>query len=202
MAFRIFIIAIVLICAYLVFETGRFVLLQNSLLKIDAEYVMGNAEGDITLVKFLDYNCSFCRDAHPIVSEAVRRDGNIAFIPRPVSILEHEGINPALLPFAAAKQGQGNFQAMHEALIANYRVIDEQVIQDLALELGLDHEKLKEDIESKDVLKAADKNLKLFLRYRLNGTPAYAVGKDILFIPKGTMNADDFLSVFAEARGR
>jgi len=200
MAYRIFISLIVIICAYLAFETVRYAFLQNSLLNEEPEYVLGNPEGDVTFVKFLDYSCKFCRDAHPVVNAAVKRDGNVKYLPRPVETLTSEGIKASLLPYAAAKQGK--FIEMHDALMENYRVIDDQVIQDLALQIGIDHEQLKRDIEDKNVIKKADKNMDLFNDYRLNATPAYAVGKGILLVPDRTFNENDFLTLFKEARGQ
>jgi len=200
MAYRIFISLIVIVCAYLAFETVRHLFLQNSLLNQESEYVLGNPDGDVTLVKFLDYSCKFCRDAHPIINDAVRRDGNVKFLPRPVSILGAQGINASLLPYAAAKQGK--FTEMHDALMDNYRVIDDQVIQDLALEIGIDHQQLKSDIEDKDVIKKAESNFKLFRSYRLIATPSYAIGKSILFSPDQDLSATDFITLFNEARGQ
>lgn len=166
----------------------------------DAEYVLGNPDGDVTFVKFLDYSCKFCREANPFITEAIRRDGNVKFLPRPVNVLDAEGLKASLLPYAAAKQGK--FAEMHEALIANYRVINDQVIQDLSLEIGIDHEQLKADLEDEDVIKKADKNMDLFKDYRLTGTPTYAIGKNILFTPDSNLNANDFITLFNEARGQ
>lgn len=37
----------------------------------------GNAQGDLTIVTFLDYNCPFCRLSAPILADLVKSDGNI-----------------------------------------------------------------------------------------------------------------------------
>lgn len=200
MAFRIFISLIVLICAYLAFETVRYQFLQHSLLNTDAEYVLGNPDGDVTFVEFLDYSCKHCRDAHPLIEQALRQDGNIKFIPRPISILGTEGINAALLPYAAARQGK--FIEMHNALMDNYRIIDEQVLQDLSLEIGIDHQKLQDDLADEDVLEAVQDNLDLFNSYNFQYVPSYAVGKGIVFTPDHDLATNEFLNLFQEARGQ
>ena len=43
-------------------------------------YVGGNLDGDITLVEFIDYKCSYCRKAAEIVRELLKEDNNIRFI--------------------------------------------------------------------------------------------------------------------------
>ena len=200
MAYRILISLIVLACAYLAFETVRFKLLQRVLLNTEAEYVLGNPDGDITFVKLFDYSCKACRDAYPIIARAIEQDGNVKFLVRPAQVMDTEGINSALLPYAAAKQGK--FGEMHRALIENYRVIDDQVLQDLSLEIGIDHEKLKADLENKDVLVAMNRNFNLIQDYRMHGIPAYAVGDKILFTPHRDLSVNDFLTLFNEARGQ
>lgn len=199
MGFRIFISIILLICVYFAYETVRLKVLQHSLLHAPAEHSLGNPDGDLVFVGFFEYNCAPCRASLPIIEEALKQDGQVKFIPRPVNIIENEGIDPALLVYAAAKHGK--FKQMHDALIKGYRPINGQVTLDLAEEVGIDPEALKADVKSKDVAKLARKNQKLFTRYRLAGTPAYAVGKNILFVSDRDLSANEFTDLFNEARG-
>ena len=199
MAFRVFISLIVIICAYLAFETIRYKLIQSSLLNEEPEYVLGNPDGDLTLVNFIDYSCPPCREGHPYLDRALQNDGNVKYIPRPISVLDAKGINAALLPYAAAKQGK--FSEMHYALIENYRMINDQVLQDLSLEIGVDHQQLKTDLEDKVVLEAFEKNMNLLKSYRLESIPSYAIDRNILFSPKDGVSVNEFLAIFGEARG-
>lgn len=200
MAYRIFISLIVLACAYFVFETVRFKILERSLINADAEYVLGNPEGDVTLVKFLDYSCSYCRTAHPVVTQAVKQDGRVKFLPKPVSILGEDGMNAALLVYAAGEQDL--FTEMHDAVIKNFHVIDDRLIQDLALIIGADATQLITDYKSDAVREKVEDNYRLFSRYHMKSTPTYAVGSDIIFSPDTDLNVQDFLNLFNEARGQ
>ncbi|MEM9139116.1 MAG: thioredoxin domain-containing protein, partial [Pseudomonadota bacterium] len=40
-------------------------------------FVAGNPDGDVTIVEFLDYQCGFCKRAHPVVEELLDRDPNL-----------------------------------------------------------------------------------------------------------------------------
>lgn len=197
MAFRVFISIIILACAYFAFETVRLSLLQRSLLNAESTHSLGNPDGDLVFVTFFDYSCAECRAGFPVIEAAVERDGNVKFIPRPLSFLDDQ--TPLIL-YAAAKQGK--FAEMHAALLENYRVVNDQVIEDLADNIGADSAQLITDMQSKDVQKLADKNSKLFTKYRLRSTPAYAVGKDILFASNATLSTNDFVTLFQEARER
>ena len=199
MAFRIFISLVVLACGYFAFEAGRLVFLQHSLLSAPDEQSLGNPDGDLVLVKFFEYSCSECRANFPVINQALNQDAQVKFIPRPRRAINGEGINPALVVYAASKHGK--FEAMHNALVQNYRIINDNVLADLASDVGLDPAVLAQDIKSKDVQKMAEKNEKLFARYRLVGTPAYAIGKDILFVPQDDLSANEFVTLFQLARG-
>ena len=50
-------------------------------------YVSGNPDGDITIVEFFDYQCSFCKRAHPEVTELLSTDGNIRLVKKEFPIL-------------------------------------------------------------------------------------------------------------------
>lgn len=199
MAFRIFIAVVLIAAAYFGFETVRLAWLQHSVLSADDAYVLGAKDGDVTLVKFLDYECKHCKDADPVVMGAVKRDGRVRFIPRPIGHEHEDGYYLSRLPYAAAQQGK--FFEMHAVLIENYRVVDEAVLRDLAQEAGVDFDRLVVDYESKTVIKLAERNEALFKKLRLRGTPSYSVGKTILFSPFDTPpDVDDFIAIFNEAR--
>ena len=199
MLFRIFIGVILIICAYLAYETVRLKIMQHSLLQAPVEYSLGNADGDLVFVSFFDYNCAQCRASLPLIKAAVEQDEQVKFIPRPIQTIENDGVDPALVLYAAGKHGK--FKEMHESLFNHYREINGQVLMDLAEEVGIDAEALKADVKSEEVAKLANRNVKLFQHFQLNGTPAYAVGKDILFVSDRDFNTDEFIDLFKEARG-
>lgn len=42
--------------------------------------VLGNPEGDVTIVEFFDYQCPYCKANHPPLTEVVEADGNIRLV--------------------------------------------------------------------------------------------------------------------------
>ncbi|MFK7839868.1 MAG: thioredoxin domain-containing protein [Bdellovibrionales bacterium] len=200
MAYRVFLALVLIVSAYFAFETIRFKFIQHSLVNADQEYVLGNPDGDVTFVKFLDYSCIYCRDAHPIIEQALSQDGRVKFLPKPVAILGEDSRKAALLAYAAGKQGK--FAEMHDAIMDNFRVISDRVIQDLALEIGADAQQLIADYNSDAVLEVFEKNVDSFRDYNMVATPTYAVGPNILFTPNDDIGVQDFLKVFDEARNQ
>lgn len=68
---------------------------DSSLIAVNAEaifddghsWVAGNPEGSVTLVKFSDYTCGFCKRAYPEVQDLLQLDGDIRFILKEMPIL-------------------------------------------------------------------------------------------------------------------
>lgn len=203
MIFRIFIGCLLLVSAYVALETAYMAWRKGGLLSAEDAYVLESEAADLTFVAFLDYNCSHCKDAHPLIQQALEDDGRIRFVPRPIDLLEGSEYKLSRFPYAAARQGEEYFAAMHDALLNEQRPVDDQVLQDITLVLGIDMQQLLQDYNSEAVIAEAAENMQMFERLRLRGIPSYAVGPDILFTTYArSPGLEDFASIFAEARGQ
>jgi protein-disulfide isomerase len=78
--------------------------------------VMGNPDGDVTLVEFFDYNCGYCRASLPIIEQLIERDPKVRVVFRELPILAEESRDAARASLAAAAQGR--FVPFHNALYA------------------------------------------------------------------------------------
>ena len=95
---------------------GDVALVANNAAAIFADgysWVGGNPEGDITVVEFLDYRCSFCRRAHPEVLDLVQGDGNIRYIVKEFPILGENSVLSSR--FALAVRAVAGDEAYAEA---------------------------------------------------------------------------------------
>ena len=66
--------------------------------------VLGNAEGDVTVVEFFDYNCPYCRRVKPEVRALIEADPNIRLVYREWPILGDGSVFAATAALAARKQ--------------------------------------------------------------------------------------------------
>ncbi|HZY66949.1 MAG TPA: thioredoxin domain-containing protein, partial [Devosia sp.] len=57
--------------------------------------VLGNPEGDVTLVEMFDYNCSYCRNALPDLATLIAEDPNLKVILKEFPILSEGSIEAA-----------------------------------------------------------------------------------------------------------
>jgi len=73
-------------------------------------HVGGNPDGDVTLVKFFDYNCAYCRQVAPLLLEAVAADPKLRVVFKEFSIL---GANSAFAAKAALAARPAGVEAQH-----------------------------------------------------------------------------------------
>jgi protein-disulfide isomerase len=198
MSFRVFITLVLLgnaIFAYLLFRQIRT---EMTLHNPPAGYSSGAAEADVTLVEFCDYTSTKCRSVDPVLREALKRDGNVRYVIRPVPV---DTTGEKYVQFVYAAGEQGKFIEMHDALITDFRALDEPRKAELAKLLGLDLEKLNKDMGSENVVKKMQENLRLTEAYGTTSFPQFIAG-NIVWQPQQKPAPEDFIAIFNEARGR
>jgi protein-disulfide isomerase len=95
----------------------------------------GNANGDVVIVDFNDYQCPYCKRAHQAVKQVVAADGKVKVIYKDLPILGEPSRIAALAALAAAKQGK--HLVFHDALMERRR-LDRARILEIAASVGLD----------------------------------------------------------------
>ncbi len=165
----------------------------------DDGYFQTTVGADLTVVEFLSYNCGYCKDMNPILTEAIRRDGRITYVPKPVLMEDEAAVLAAKAVYAAGLQG--GFLEMHHALLENTSPIDENLLLSLSLKLGLDGQELIDNLENSDINDTLIDNTIALTGLSGTGTPSFLIGERIFFpgmerIP----SVDDFLRMFEESR--
>ncbi|CCV08362.1 hypothetical protein MESS2_730258 [Mesorhizobium metallidurans STM 2683] len=139
--------------------------------------VGGNAEGNVTLVEFFDYNCPYCRQMAPIMEQAVADDPQLRIVYKEFPILGPDSLFAAKAALAA--QLQGKYGAFHKALFGARTRVTEAVVLKIAGETGLDVERMKSDMQKPDIQALIDRNTELAQALRITGTPGFVAGDQI-----------------------
>ncbi|MEP7348657.1 MAG: DsbA family protein [Sphingorhabdus sp.] len=156
--------------------------------------VAGNAAGDVTVVEFTDYSCSFCRASLADVQKLVASDSGVRVIYREVPILTAASRDAALWALAAAKQGK--HKAFHDAMFAGGRP-DEQTIKAAAVKAGLDMAAAQKFTASSEAVAEIENNLAMMQQVGFSGTPTFVIGDQIL---EGALGYDALKAAVAKAR--
>lgn len=160
-----------------------------------ASPVGGNPEGDVTLVEFFDYNCPYCRRMAPVMADAEAADGQLRIVYKEFPILGPDSVFAAQAALAAHRQER--YVAFHQALMGINGKVDKETVLATATELGLDLDRLRADMESLEIQSAIDRNLALAQALRINGTPGFVIGGEIL---RGATDLETLRSLIQRAR--
>jgi protein-disulfide isomerase len=157
--------------------------------------VAGNPNGNVTLVEFFDYRCPYCKQVEPALEKLVSDDRQLRFVFKEFPVLGPDSETAARVALAARKQGK--YDAFHRAMMGTSGHIDEAVIYKVAASVGLDADRLKQDMKSPEIDKELKANLELGKQLDLDGTPSFIVGDTII---PGAIGADDLKQLVAAAR--
>lgn len=168
----------------------------DDLYRNPADPVLGNPNGDVTLVEFFDYQCTYCKKVHPVVQKLLRTDGNIRYVAK-----EHPILGPVstlAAQAALAARNQDGYAVFSDALMSA-RKLDENKIFDIARKVGLNPIRLLDDIDAQEeaINAQIEATLKLGQNLGLQGTPAFVVGDVII---PGATSREGLEKLIARAR--
>jgi protein-disulfide isomerase len=159
--------------------------------------VAGNANGDISIVEYFDYQCPYCRKLEPDLRQVVHDDGKVRLVLKDWPILGPASVTAARM--ALASKYQDKFIQAHDALIGINSKLTEPRISELLAGAGIDMDRLTRDLDSNaaaiDAVLARNNDQATAFEFR--GTPAFIVGK---FRVPGVLTMPQFVQVIADAR--
>ena len=164
--------------------------------------VLGNAAGDVVLVKFVDYNCPYCKAIEPKLDALLSEDKGIKLVVKEFPILGPASVVAARAALAAARQGK--YAAFHHALMGYRGRLTDEVTFATAKDVGLDLEKLRRDMSSPEIGDQIIANYNLARALKVSVTPGYIVNAHVLSgVSAKTSTAKiDFPAEIAAARAK
>jgi protein-disulfide isomerase len=164
--------------------------------------VMGNPQGDVTLVKFTDYQCSFCKAADPRIDKLLADDPKVRLVVKEFPILGPVSVVAAKA--ALASQKQGKYHEYHKAMMAYRGKLTNEDVFAMAAKVGLNVDKLKADMESPEVTDQLLDTFNLARAMKVSLTPGYIVNATVLsgVSSKTSSAAIDFPKEIAAARAK
>jgi protein-disulfide isomerase len=157
--------------------------------------VLGNPDGDVTIVEFFDYRCPYCRQVANLAVETAKADGNVRVVYKEYPILGPESEFAARAAIAAAMQGR--YAEFHKALMNDVQTVNQDSVMRLAEMMDLDVAQLKEDMRSDEVSETIQRTRQLGQQLQINGTPAFIVGTEVA---PGAISRDQLEEMIAQAR--
>lgn len=139
--------------------------------------VLGNPQGDVTMVEFFDYRCGYCRQMAPGLRSLIANDDGLRVVLKEFPILGPESQLAARAALAARQQGA--YEEFHFDLMAE-ETIDPAVIERIAKDSGLDVAQLRQDMQSEETTSLIEENLQLAQALGINGTPSFIINDVVI----------------------
>jgi protein-disulfide isomerase len=161
--------------------------------------VIGNPDGDITIVEFFDYRCGYCKRVFPTIQALLREDGNIRYVLKELPILGPDSIFASQAALAVWNTTPEKYLSFHAALMASRGNLTAAKIFRIANDLALDTEALSKNMKNKSVNEELTMNMELSERLNITGTPAFIIGDQL---SPGAISLDEIKKMVAIARNR
>ncbi|MBI1338614.1 thioredoxin domain-containing protein [bacterium] len=163
----------------------------------EGDPVLGPPDAPITIVEFIDFNCTFCRAADAWVFEQLddkRKDVRVIFKHLPL-LEQRTGTSVAAARAAMAADKQGKYREMHLALIKTNDLSDGN-IEKLAQGIGLDMAKFKRDAADAALLDHINVTFQQAGAAGVEGTPGFYINDQFI----GGYDEATLKSVLRDAR--
>ncbi len=142
--------------------------------------IMGNPDGDITVVEFFDYRCGYCKKVFPDVQTLLREDGNIKYILKEWPILGDDSVYASRAAIAVWQGQRERYGAFHTAMMLSRGALSELKVEALAEEASIDVEKMNADMQSPRIDALLATNRVLADSLGITGTPAFIFGDRVV----------------------
>ena len=152
---------------------------DSQVMREDSHRLSTAADGKVTFVEFLDFECEGCRAAYPVVEQLRQTyDGRVTFVARYFPLDAHfNGRRAARAVEAAARQGQ--FEAMYQRMYetqtqwGEQQVPKDDVFRGFAADLGLDMARWDTDYASAEVEQRIQADVDDGTALGVTGTPSF-----------------------------
>ncbi|MEO0544611.1 MAG: DsbA family protein [Pseudomonadota bacterium] len=181
-------------------EVARVAMIQSAsseLFESAADPVLGNPDGDVTVVEFFDYNCGFCRRAMDDMQAIIESDENVRFVLKEFPILGPDSIAAHQVAMAFNTLEPLQYGEFHTRLMDHEGSANEAVAVDIAVQMGVDESELRATMADPTLSNVVQRTYALAESLGIGGTPSYVIGDSLV---PGALGVDELRARIAEAR--
>lgn len=149
----------------------------DGLLRDGSSPEIGPRDAKVTLVEFFDYRCPYCKKLSEILFE-LQEERNVRVIYKEWPILSEGSVVGARAALAAGLQGK--YVTFHTQLMSARLLTTNGYARNMAMEHGLDAQKLLKDMYAPEMTAVLQRNAALAHELGVIGTPVLVVGRTIV----------------------
>lgn len=139
----------------------------------------GNAQGQVTIVEFFEYQCPNCKRLHPQLEAFVKGHGSIRLIMKDWPIFGETSVYASRMALAA--HYSGNYEKAFHALMTVPGRLTMKRTDETLRTAGIDTDRVRDRLEQHfDAIQGVlDENAAEAKHLQFAGTPAFIVGKKL-----------------------
>ena len=153
---------------------------KDALFNADGQIVLGNPDGDVTLVEFLDYNCGYCKQAFGSMLDLVDTDKNLRIVIKEWPVLGPQSLEAAVVAIAVSKEAPEKYWDFHKAMMTNRGTASKESALRVAEKLDISRKALEARYDDKSLLEPIEQNYQLAEALQLTGTPGYVIEDEVI----------------------
>jgi len=162
--------------------------------------ILGNPQGDITIVEYFDNECPYCKKLAPEIDKLLTIDHNVRVVMKEFPILDAPGVAMSTLSakYALAANLQHKYPEFHHALMASTiqeHQLSEDNLKAFAKSAGLNLTRLAVDIKRPEIAQQIATNRNIGGQIGIGSTPTLIVAD----LPHSTMITAENLAREIEA---
>lgn len=155
----------------------------DALFNSKRQIVLGNPQGDVTMVEFFDYNCGFCRKALADKMELIKNDPRLRLVLKEFPVLGEGSTQAAQIAVSVRlqdKTGGKKYLEFHQKMFASRGQIDKARALAVVREIGFDAARAEREMGSEEVRLTLEEGFKLAEALGINGTPTYVLDGQVV----------------------
>ena len=154
---------------------------RDTIFNASYDGIVGNPEGDVTVVEFFDYNCGFCKRAFEDMEALVSDNPDLRFVLKEFPILGPDSQKAHVVSMAFRTLAPEKYIDFHRALLMGGGRANEDAAIRAAVAQGVDEAALREEMKNPAITDAFGETYELANRLSISGTPSYVVGNEVVF---------------------
>jgi protein-disulfide isomerase len=144
------------------------------------DVILGNPNGDVTLVEMFDYNCGYCRQAVPDLAALIAEDPNLRVILKEFPILSDASVDAAKIAILVAEDDSLDYWAFHRELFATRGQVDAGAALAAAEAIGGNRVTMMIEMNSARTSDVLTGSYALAEALDISGTPTFIIGDEVI----------------------
>lgn len=159
--------------------------------------VVGNPQGDVTLVEFFDYNCGYCKRALGDLVDLVKGDPKLKVLLKEFPVLGPGSVEAARVAVAVRLTAPDKYFDFHKKLLGERGQANKDKAIEAAVAVGIDKGALEKALENPEINATLQEDLQIAEALGIDGTPSYVLGDQVVV---GAVGHDQLKDAIAAVR--